>query len=189
MSDAPKKTKQRFAWRELLAFYQGEFSRLFVSLAATLGAAIMVLLIPLVVGFLVDRVLLDNASELPTFIDVYKRQLQEDKQKDDGEYTGQKLGQTLSDVGSGAQRRCGTFRCNPITPRAGQTDAGQSADNGATCLAEFSRDGIPHTVRKPVKETGVFKPAGDRACQRVDDDQGEDAGDDRQKRCDKSSFI
>lgn len=69
MSDAPKKTKQRFAWRELLAFYQGEFSRLFVSLAATLGAAIMVLLIPLVVGFLVDRVLLDNASELPTFID------------------------------------------------------------------------------------------------------------------------
>lgn len=64
-----KKKKTRFAWGELFAFYRGEFARLYVSLAATLGSAIMVLLIPLVVGFLVDRVLLANDSIMPAFME------------------------------------------------------------------------------------------------------------------------
>ena len=67
MSENSEKKKTRFAWGELFAFYRGEFTRLYVSLAATLGSSAMVLLIPLVVGYLVDDVLLnqEGASVLP----------------------------------------------------------------------------------------------------------------------------
>lgn len=71
MSEIPDKPNARFAWRELFSFYQGEMPRLLISMGATVGSALTVLLIPFVVGYLVDRVLQTQDSHLPRFIESF----------------------------------------------------------------------------------------------------------------------